>query len=175
MKTTAALTFFASVTFWLLQACAPNAVGGAQAAPNPTSDTLKTEIQKIEKSNDVWKAELTAEEYYVLREKGTERSFSGEYWKNKEAGTYMCAGCQLPLFSSETKFVSGTGWPSFYDMIAPGHVERHIDNAFGMQRVEVVCARCDGHLGHVFKDGPDPTGLRYCINAVSLDFVAKEK
>ena len=131
----------------------------------------KGEIPKIEKSEDEWKSELTSSEYRILREKGTERPGTGDLLKNKNNGVYICAACQLPLFSSDTKFESGTGWPSFYDKIDTRTVSSVEDYSLGMKRVEVVCSRCDGHLGHVFEDGPKPTGLRYCINAVSLDFV----
>lgn len=131
-------------------------------------------IPKINKSESEWKSELTEMEYYVLREKGTERSFTGDLLTNKEEGTYICAGCRLPLFESGTKFKSGTGWPSFWEPIEEGHVTEETDLTHGMKRVEVLCAACNGHLGHVFKDGPNPTGLRYCINSVSLDFLKKE-
>lgn len=138
-----------------------------------TESETDQSLERIEKSEEEWKKVLTSEEYYVLREKGTERAFTGAYWDNKKEGTYVCAGCQLPLFTSETKFRSGTGWPSFYDMIQKGHVAIAVDRSFGMVRKEVLCGRCGGHLGHVFDDGPKPTGLRYCINSVSLDFVEK--
>lgn len=138
--------------------------------PTPTSGANNSKIAKIEKSDAEWKAQLSELEYQVLRHAGTERAFSGKYWDNHEEGVYHCKGCGLPLFHSKTKFESGTGWPSFYEPIRKGNVLEKSDNSHGMVRVEVLCARCDGHLGHVFDDGPNPTGLRYCMNSVSLDF-----
>jgi peptide-methionine (R)-S-oxide reductase len=131
-------------------------------------------IPKIVKSNAEWKKELSGDEYYVLRQKGTERAFTGDLWDNKKKGTYTCAACDLPLFESSTKFKSGTGWPSFYQPLTKESIIEDSDYSLGMERVEVLCARCDGHLGHVFSDGPKPTGLRYCINSVSLNFEEKE-
>ena len=116
-----------------------------------------------------WKKILTDEQYKVLRKKGTELPFTGKLLNNKK-GTYVCAGCGNPLFSSETKFDSGSGWPSFWDVLSEGSVDLKSDNSLGMKRVEVVCSRCGGHLGHVFDDGPKPTGKRYCINSISLNF-----
>lgn len=119
---------------------------------------------------DKWKEELSEEQYRVLREKGTERPFTGEYLNHKKDGKYTCAACGNPLFDSATKFDSGSGWPSFYDVVDQGNVKLIKDTSMGMIRTEVVCANCEGHLGHVFDDGPEETGMRYCINSVSLGF-----
>jgi peptide-methionine (R)-S-oxide reductase len=125
---------------------------------------------EVTKTDEEWRAELSPQQYEVLRQKGTERAFTGEYVNNKEDGTYTCAGCGAELFSSDTKFDSGTGWPSFTDPMNLEHVELHDDRSYGMVRTEVTCKRCGGHLGHVFPDGPGPGGQRYCINSCSLDF-----
>lgn len=125
------------------------------------------------RSEEEWKGALTPEQYHVLREKGTERPFSGEYWNLTEKGVYSCAGCGEELFDSQAKFDAHCGWPSFYEALDPDKIVEHEDLSHGMRRVEVTCARCGGHLGHVFPDGPEPTGLRYCINSVSLDFDAE--
>jgi peptide-methionine (R)-S-oxide reductase len=122
----------------------------------------------INKSEAEWRKELTPEQYHILREKGTERAFTGAYFNTKEKGKYLCAACGTELFSSETKYDSGTGWPSFWAPISDSNVATEEDRSFGMRRTEVHCAKCGGHLGHIFDDGPDPTGLRYCINSVSL-------
>jgi len=130
-------------------------------------------IEKIVKSEAEWKEQLDSKAFKILRKAGTERAFTGKYWDHKEEGVYVCAACDLPLFSSDTKFKSGTGWPSFYKPINEAHIEEKIDRKFGWVRTEVLCARCGGHLGHVFEDGPKPTGLRYCINSAALKFIPK--
>ncbi len=129
-------------------------------------DTPKTEAE--------WRDKLTPEQYQVLRKSGTERAFTGEYWDSKTAGTYRCAGCGEELFSSDTKYESRSGWPSFYAPLNPEIIDEESDRAFGMVRIEVKCANCGGHLGHLFDDGPNPTGLRYCINSAALDLDANE-
>jgi peptide-methionine (R)-S-oxide reductase len=150
-------------------ATAPVPAANDSIVPAAYDDAGK--LVKTTKPDDAWKAMLTAKEFNVLRQEGTEYAFSGDLWNHHEKGIYTCRGCHLPLFRSETKFDSGTGWPSFYQPIDPKHITENRDESHGMTRVEVECARCGGHQGHVFDDGPRPTGLRYCINSVSLDFV----
>jgi peptide-methionine (R)-S-oxide reductase len=123
---------------------------------------------KVQKTEDQWRDELTAEEYRILRRKGTEPAFTGEYWKTKTPGVYRCAGCGQELFTSDVKFDSGSGWPSFTQPVDSGKVDLHEDASHSMIRTEVTCSRCGGHLGHVFDDGPQPTGLRYCINSAAI-------
>lgn len=168
MKNLLALSLLALLS----SACGQKQSAGQAATAKPPEG----KIEKITLAEDEWKARLSKEEYYVLREMGTERAFANEYWDNKAKGTYLCGGCQLPLFSSETKYTSGTGWPSFYQPINAEYVAEAEDKSAGITRTEVHCARCGGHLGHIFPDGPEPTGLRYCLNSAALDFEpAKEK
>lgn len=138
----------------------------AEATPKTTD--------KIQKTEEEWRRELTPEQYHILREKGTERPFAGKYADSHAKGTFLCAACGQELFSSDTKFESGSGWPSFYQPAKENVVDEHSDNTYGMRRVEVTCSRCGGHLGHVFPDGPKPTGLRYCINSASLKLDEKK-
>lgn len=131
--------------------------------------------EKVEKSDEEWRKQLTPLQFIVTREKGTERAFTGEYWNDHERGIYQCVCCGTDLFTSDTKFESGTGWPSFYQPIAKENIKEEIDRGFFMTRTEILCARCGAHLGHVFDDGPRPTGLRYCMNSASLKFVKGQR
>ena len=139
------------------------------------SAEVKNIKSKALKTEEEWKKTLSQEEYHILRQKGTEQAFTGKYLKNKKKGIYLCAACENELFSSDTKFDSGTGWPSFWAPITKNNVETEVDNRFGMKRIEVTCAKCGGHLGHVFDDGPTPTGQRFCINSASLKFNENKK
>ena len=150
----------------------PTAPGCDTMCTVPHKETAKTDFP-VTKTTEEWRETLTPEQFYVLREKGTERAFTGRYSNEHAAGAYQCAGCGAPLFTSGAKFDSGTGWPSFWQPVDPAAVHTESDTAYGMVRTEVLCARCGGHLGHVFDDGPKPTGLRYCINSASLTFTRK--
>ncbi len=146
---------------------------GASAQPVKTAKKGAPTPMRVEKTDAEWRQTLTPQQYDVLRKKGTERAFSGALWNRHEDGTYRCAGCGHDLFGSAAKFDSGTGWPSFYQPVGESHVATETDRTFFMSRTEVHCARCGGHLGHVFNDGPKPTGLRYCINSAALTFEKK--
>ena len=148
-------------------------VSAETANPESRSMTSTTSRPRLQKSDAEWRQQLTREQYHVTREHGTERAFTGPYWNEKRAGTYACVCCGTPLFSSETKFESGTGWPSFFMPLTADAVDEHEDRSFFMRRVEVRCATCEAHLGHVFPDGPKPTGQRYCMNGTALSFAPK--
>ncbi|MFT4567010.1 MAG: peptide-methionine (R)-S-oxide reductase [Saprospiraceae bacterium] len=171
-------SFFVLITGLFLISCRAQTSGPTPADVERLAQvdlTIPDTIEEVVKSAEEWKEVLSDQEYYVLREKGTERSFTGRYWDNKETGIYSCRGCGLPLFDSSTKFKSGTGWPSFWKPLEKKVVKEDTDFDIGYKRTEILCARCDGHLGHVFDDGPRPTGLRYCMNGASLDFVPVEE
>jgi len=172
------LVFVAAMLFSFIACNQAQHAHESAAVPADTSAGFiltpkKDTIWKVTHTTEEWQQILTKFEYFVLREAGTERAFSGEYWDNKKPGKYLCRACGFELFDSKTKFKSGTGWPSFYKPVNNYCIEEVPDTSYGWNRVEVRCARCGSHLGHVFDDGPEPTGLRYCINSVSLKFVEK--
>lgn len=169
------LVIFSSFTFLLMLACSSTPKEENTIVHNPDLSLDPGDSTKIVKSKAEWKEILDPEVYHVTREGGTERAFTGKYWDNHSKGTYTCACCELPLFSSETKFESGTGWPSFYAPLKDNSVRIKVDNSYGMIREEVVCSRCDAHLGHVFNDGPEPTGQRYCMNSISMHFEKQKR
>ncbi len=168
-----------TLAFWMkpisVALAAVAAAPGGSALPPLKITPSADGVGRVTLSEAEWKRRLTREQFYVLREQGTEIAFTGKYWNNHATGTYRCAACGLELFSSATKFESGTGWPSFWQPIAANHVRVATDNTLGMQRDEVACARCGGHLGHVFDDGPAPTHLRYCMDSISLEFVSAKR
>jgi peptide-methionine (R)-S-oxide reductase len=150
----------------------PNAVAqGLRKKADSSAAKERVPMEKVVKSDAEWRKQLSPEEYQVTRKKGTERPFTGRYWNTTQKGIYLCVGCGAELFSSDAKFDAGCGWPSFWDTLEKRHVLVRVDSTHGMARSEIVCDRCDAHLGHVFEDGPQPTGLRYCLNSVSLKFV----
>jgi peptide-methionine (R)-S-oxide reductase len=161
------------VALWVVLALTCGACASEEDDLSTQEDADMVSIDKVVRSEEEWKAILPAERYKVLREKGTEPPYTGEYDDHWEDGVYQCYACGLPLFDSTSKFHSGTGWPSFWQPISPSAVAEHADSSYGMVRTEVTCARCGGHLGHVFNDGPEPTGLRYCINSLALKFVPR--
>lgn len=168
------LVLFASLA---LLGCRGQSNTSNKSTPKATTmqKTLPTDKAPEQISNEEWRKILPADVYHIAREKGTERAFTGKFWDHKEVGTYSCAACNLPLFKSDGKFESSCGWPSFFEPIEKGSIIYAPDNSYGMQRTEVMCGRCKAHLGHVFEDGPPPTGLRYCINSVIINFEKKDE
>ncbi len=171
MRTIARLRPFLLSSVLLVAACAPSSGTGTASSAPAAAGAAAAPGGRVERSEEEWRALLTEQQFYVTRQGGTERAFTGEYWDTQRHGTFTCVCCDQPLFHSEHKFDSGTGWPSFWQPIADGRVAEHADQSLGMVRTELLCSRCDAHLGHVFPDGPRPTGLRYCINSAALRLV----
>ncbi len=174
------ITFTTLIVSLLMSSCANSQVKKKDTLPmepikNENPVFSKTDTAKVDISDQEWKKILPADVYNIAREKGTERAFTGKFWDHKEGGTYYCKACGNPLFNSNGKFDSNCGWPSFFEPISKTSIIYAPDNAYGMVRTEVMCGKCKGHLGHVFEDGPPPTGLRYCINSVILDFEKAKK
>ncbi len=163
-------SIFYIITISVLFACNSNSQTTNQTSTNTMSTEKKDTTAKIVKSEEEWKKTLSPEQYHVIREKGTEAPFSGKFYLHKDKGTYVCAACGADLFTSETKFDAGCGWPSFFEAIDSTKIVYTKDSSHGMIRTEITCAKCGGHLGHVFDDGPKPTGLRYCVNSLSIEF-----
>jgi len=169
---------YSIICLFLISGCVPKKSAAGEGLDYKASHLSKLDPNAIDwkaKDKEYWKSVLSPLQYSVTREAGTERSHTGRYWDNKKTGVYICSNCGQHLFSSSTKFKSGTGWPSFFDTITKSAISKNVDTKFGMSRTEIICSRCGAHLGHVFDDGPNPTGLRYCVNSVSLIHIPKKK